>query len=284
MHFRKFAVLFLALIAGGGLHGAEIAAVLSGNTGPYTEALAGLQAVVGPVDSAILPKLPRFSGVKVIVTFGSEAALRDYPVSAPLVAALLPDPRVAPKHAAGVTRVGLPPSAAMLVQKIKGLQGDAEVLAVMDPAGAYGDYLDALKTAASGAGLVLVLRRVDSLADLASKLPGLKGQAQALWVPPDPLFMNPKTFMLIANFCRSSGMGMYAPLAGLARLGALAGLAPSFDQQGRAAGAAAQSWLGGVNPGPWVYSENVDFAVNKDVAAGLGISPSTLKKSGADLE
>lgn len=284
MLIRTLALWGALFFAASTARGTEVVAVLSGSTGPYTEALAGLESVVGPVDSAILPKLPHLVGAKVIVTFGSEAALKDYPGSAPLVAALLPDPQVAPRHAAGVTRVGLPPAAPKLVGKIRQLQSGASVLAVIDPAGAYGDYLVALKSAAAGAGLELTLKRVDSLSDLASKLPALKGSAQALWVPPDPLFMNPKTFMLIANFCRSSGIGMYAPLASLARLGALAGLAPSFDQQGRAAGAAVQSWLGGVNPGAWVYSDNVEFIVNKDVAAGLGISASAIKKSGADPE
>jgi hypothetical protein len=279
MNLRALFCSGALLLFAGGARGADVAAVLSGDSGPYLEALEGLKAVVGPVDSATLPAVPNLAGAKVIVTFGSEAALRDYPGSAPLVAALLPDPKVVPKHAGGLTRVGLPPAAAVLAARIKALQPSAADLAVLDPQGAYADYLAELKTAAPAAGLNLGIRRVDKLADLASKLPGIKGSAQALWIPPDPLFMNPKTFMLIAQFCRGAGIGFYAPVASLARLGVLAGLAPSFNQQGRAAGAAAQAWIAGTNPGAWVYSAKVECTVNKTVAAELGISAAALRKA-----
>jgi len=284
MKKRSWFLFGAALLLAGAARGAEVVAVLSDDSGPCTEALAGLKAVVKGVDAATLPNLPHLTGARVIVTFGSEAARRDYPGSAPLVEALLPDPKVVPRYAAGVTRVGIPPAPAVLLARIKSLQPDADVLAVLDPAGAYGDYLAGLKAAASGAGLSLALRKVDNVADLAAKLPGLKGQAQALWVPPDPLFMNPKTFLMIANFSRRAGIGMYAPVAGLAKLGALAGLAPSFEQQGRAAGAAVRSWLDGVNPGDWVYSDKVQFTVNRTVAGALGISPAALKKADDTVE
>ena len=196
---------------------------------------------------------------------------------------MLPDPKLKPKHGGSVTRVGLPPAPEVLAAKVKALQPGASTLAVLDP-GSYGDYLAALRGAASSQGLALQVKKVESMADLATKLPALKGAVQALWVPPDPLFMNPKTFGLLVAFCKGAGIGLYVPVAGLAKAGALAGVAPSFKQQGRAAGTAAQAYLGGGNAGDWVYSDKTEFIANKTSAAGLGIGAGALAKADSTVE
>jgi len=132
--------------------------------------------------------------------------------------------------------------------------------------------------------LSVQIKKVKSVADLATKLPGLKGTVQALWVPPDPLFMNPKTFGLLVAFCKGAGIGLYVPVAGLAKAGALAGLAPSFKQQGRAAGTATQTYLNGGNAGEWIYSDKTEFIVNKTVATELGISAAALGNADSIVE
>jgi hypothetical protein len=274
--WKLAALAWLLVVAG---HAAEVVAVLSGNSGPYKEALEGLKAVVGDVSAVTLPEEPDLNGAKVVVTFGSEAALRSYH-GLPMVAALLPDPKVKLKHGGGLTRVGLAPAPGVLLAKVRALQSDANTLAALDPSGSYSEYLALLKTA----GMNVIVKKVDSEADLATKLPALKGAAQALWVPPDPMFMNPKTFGLIAQFCRNIGVGMYAPVAGLAKAGALAGLAPSFKAQGRAAGVAAQSYVAGAAPGEWVYSDKTDFIANKAVAHALGIGDAALAKADSTVE
>ena len=265
----------IALLAGTAqLPAAAVVAVLSGSSGPYQEALAGLKAVMGDVPSAVLPALPDLGGAKVVVTFGSEAALKDYPASAALVAALLPDPSLEIKHGGSVTKVGLPPAAGVLAAKIKALNPKTSVLAVFDPNGAYGEYIAQLKAAAGAAGIELKVKKVSSMADLGGSLPAFKGSVQSLWVPPDPLFMNPKTFSILTAFCQGAGIGLFAPVAGLARAGALAGVAPSFKQVGVAAGAAAKAYVAGGNPGDWVYSEKAESTVNKTVAGALGVGDS----------
>lgn len=283
MKKRYWAVLPVFLAMAGTLSAADVVAVLSGDSGPYKEALEGLKAVVGEVDAATLPAQPDLAHAKVIVTFGSEAALRKYPATAALVAALLPDPKLRPKHAGALTRIGLTPAPALLAAKIKALQPGAATLAALDP-GNYGEYLAALRGAAGAVGLALQVKKVESLADLATKLPGLKGEAQALWVPPDPLFMNPKTFGLLVAFCKGAGIGLYVPVAGLAKAGALAGVAPSFKQQGRAAGTAAQAYLSGSKGGEWVYADKTDFIANKTVAAELGVAAAALAKADSTVE
>jgi len=276
---KKTAFLFILALTGltAQLPAGGVVAVLSGASGPYQEALEGLKAVLGDVPSAVLPALPDLAGAKVVVTFGSEAALREYPGSAALVAALLPDPSLEIKHGGSVTKVGLPPAAGVLAAKIKALNPKTSVLAVFDPNGAYGEYIAQLKAAALAAGMDVKVKKVASMADLAQQLPGFKGTVQSLWVPPDPLFMNPKTFSVLTGFCAGAGIGLFAPVAGLARAGALAGVAPSFKQVGVAAAGAAKAYLAGGDPGGWVYSDKAETTANKTVAVSLGVGDAAAK-------
>lgn len=262
------------------LAAADVVAVLSGDSAPYKDALEGLKSVVGSVEAATLPALPDLGGAKVVVTFGGEAALKSYPSSVAMVSALLPDPKLKPKHAGKLTRVGIPPDADSLASKIKSMQSGT--LAVLEP-GSYSEYVGDLKAAAGRIGLGTNIKKVSDVGDLAVKLPGLKDNAKSLWIPPDPLFMNPKTFGLISGFCKASGIALIAPVPGLARAGALAGIAPSFRQQGEAAGNAAKAYLGGGDPGAWVYSSKTEFVVNKSVAAALGL-PGAAAKADSTVE
>jgi hypothetical protein len=272
----------LALIAAWGLaaasaHAGGIVAVLSGDTAPYKDALEGLKAVAGPVDSAVLPNLPNVAGASVIVTFGGEAALKTYPATAALVAALLPDPKLKPKHGGALTRVALLPDPAVLLGKIKLLNPGVSSLAAFDVGGAYSDYISSMKTAGAGIGVAVSVKRIDSVADLAGKLPALKGSVQALWLPPDPLVMNQATFSLLSTFCSAAKIALVAPIAALARAGAFAGISPSFSDVGKAAGKAALAYGGGSNPGDLVYPSHVDTVLNSNVAALIGVNAASAK-------
>ena len=272
----------LALIAAWGLaaasaHAGGIVAVLSGDTAPYKQALEGLKAIAGPVDSAVLPALPNLAGASVIVTFGGEAALKKYPASAALVAALLPDPKLKPQHGGALTRVALLPDAAVLLGKIKALNPGVSSLAAFDVGGAYTDYLAGMKTAGGGIGIAVSVKRIDSLADLAGKLPAMNGTVQALWLPPDPLVMNQATFKLLSTFCSSAKIALVAPIAALAKAGAFAGISPSFNDVGKAAGKAALGYSGGSSPGDLVYPSHVETVLNTSVAALIGVNAASAK-------
>ena len=277
MRKEIFILPVLWLLGGAPLLASDVVAVLSGASGPYQEALAGLQGVLGPVPNATLPALPDLAGAKVVVTFGSEAALKSYPGSVALVAALLPDPSLQIDHGGSLTKVGLPPAAAVLVAKMKALNPMASELAALNPNGSYSAYLAQLKAAVAAAGMTLVVKKVSSLSDLGATLPGLKGEVQSLWVPPDPLFMNPQTFGILTAFCKGAGIGFFAPVAGLARAGSLAGVAPSFKQVGATAAGAAKAYVAGGSPGAWVYPQRAETTVNTTVAAQLGLSDSVGK-------
>lgn len=260
-----------ALLCTAPLRSGGVVAVLSADSGPYQEALDGLKSALGAVPSAILPALPPMAGVKVVVTFGSDAALKNYPASAALVAALLPDPSLELPHGGSVTRVGLPPAPEVLIAKIKAMDPKLATLAVFNPNGAYSAYMGALKAAAAAAGVGLQTKSAASVADLGRQLPGLKGAVEALWVPPDPLFMNRATFSILTAFCQGGGIAFFAPVVGLAKAGAFAGVAPSFKEVGRAAGLAAAAYNAGSPPGDWFYSDRAETMANPAVAAALGL-------------
>ena len=256
---------------------AGVVAVLSNGSPNCQEGLEGLKAALGDVPSATLPALPDLSGAKVVVTFGSEAALAHYPSSAALVAVMLGDPSLEIPHEGEVTRVGFPPAAAVLLAKIRALDPKARSLAVLDPAGHYKEYFSTLRAAAGPAGLTLKIVKVAGLADLAGVLPGLKGSSDALWLPPDILFMNPKVFGAIKDFCKAASIAFFAPDVRLARAGALAGVDASSRQIGQAAGAAAKAYGAGGKPGAWGEPEKAESTINKGAAAALGLSGSVDK-------
>jgi ABC-type uncharacterized transport system substrate-binding protein len=274
---RRLAVVLTWGLAVASAQASGVVAVLSGDAAPYKEALEGLKAVVGEVDAATLPQLPSMAGAKVVVTFGGEAALKSYPASMALVAALLPDPKLKPKHAGSVTRVGLLPDAAVLISKLKALDPGISSLAAFDVDSSYGDYLAALKSAGAAAGVAVSVKKIDSVADLVGKLPAMKGSVQALWLPPDPLIMNPKTFGLLSAFCSASKIALIAPVAALARAGAFAGISPSFKAVGEAAGEAAGAYSDGQNPGALVYPSHIETVLNTDVATAVGINAAAVK-------
>jgi ABC-type uncharacterized transport system substrate-binding protein len=274
---KRLALILAWGLASASAHAASVVAVLSGDAAPYKEALAGLKAVVGDVDSATLPALPNLAGAKVVVTFGGEAALRSYPSSAALVAALLPDPKLKPKHGGNVTRIGLLPDAAVLIAKLKALDPGISSLAAFDVDNSYSDYLAALKAAGAAAGVAVSVKKIESLTDLVGKLPAMKGNVQALWLPPDPLIMNPKTFGLLSAFCSAAKIALIAPVAALARAGAFAGISPSFNAVGEAAGKAAQAYGAGGSPGAVIYPAHIETVLNTDVATAIGVSASSAK-------
>jgi len=266
---RPLAVLFFVLFchAPAVLPAASVVAVVGGSGGAYAEAVSGLKSVVSDLDVTTLPDNPRLKGAQVIVTFGSDAAQQSYPGSIPLVAAMLSNPDFEIDHAGSVTRVGFPPEAKILAAKIKAIAPATSVLVAIDPKGAYTDYLKELKSAAAGLGYSVDVRKVGGVSGLVALLPGLKGSAQAIYLPPDAMLMNSSVVGALIGFCSGAGIGLFVPVPGLEKAGALASVSASFREIGRAAGLAAQAYLQGAKPGDWVYPSRADVR-GKDSAVG----------------
>lgn len=256
---------------GGSLKAAAVVVVLGGAGTAFSDAADGVKTVFPDAQVVTVPEQPSLKGAKVVLTFGAAAAAQSVPGSLPLVVAMLADPNFEVEHSGSVTRVGFPPEAAVLAAKIKALDPKVTTLAVIDPKGAYAPYFSALKTAAAAHGMSVQVKKVGSVSSLVGMLPGLKGTVQALYVPPDSLLMTSSVFTVLTHFCHDSAIGLFAPVLGLEKAGALAAVAPSYKDLGKAAALAGQTYLQGGNPGEWVYSAQTEAARNEQVAADLAL-------------
>jgi ABC-type uncharacterized transport system substrate-binding protein len=260
----------------------SIVAVLSGNQVPYQEALEGLKtALGGTVDSAVLPDKPDLHQAKVVVTFGTQAALENYPNQIQIYA-LVPDESVHPGSSLGKpTRVEMLPEPEALAAHVLQLQPNLKTLAAINVNDGYTAFLGRLEAALAAKGVGLVRANVDSAGDLPAALRTAKDKAQGLWMPPEPLLLNLQNFNLATSFCGNFGIALYAPVASLAKLGALAGIAPGFKDVGAAAGKAAQARLAGGSESV-VYPHRTVVALNTAAAAKAGVQFSAEAIKAAD--
>jgi hypothetical protein len=208
----------------------------------------------------------------VVVALGEAAAHADYPAANGLVLALSSDPGTA--LAPHCIRVSPLPDAFCLMAKAHDLVPNLGTLATFTVGDHDQPYLRYLGAAGKVTQTKLLERRVNDSADVVAGLRALPGKAQALWLAPEPLLLGAETFKLVADFCRSHQVALIAPVALLARAGALAGVAPSAQDLGKAAGQAALALAGGKPGGHTVNSEQCRTMINSSVAAAMGLKVS----------
>jgi ABC-type uncharacterized transport system substrate-binding protein len=248
---------------------AAVAVVLSAEHDSYREALGGIQeALPGATALVLQDGKADVGGANVVIALGDAAAMADYPPSAQLVIAMVASAKVKPSRSC--VRVGMLPDAFLVFSKVGDWVPSLDTLAIFSAGDNYDPYIKYLQAAAKVANIKLSIKRLDNAAGLVDALRGIAGKAQALWIPPDPLFLNPDSFKLISDFCQASKIGLIAPATSLVKVGALAGLAPSPREIGLTAGQAAAQILAGKNPGKQVEPENSEEALNLPLARTLG--------------
>ena len=280
---KRLALILAWGLASASAHATGVVAVLSGDAAPYKEALGRLE---GRGRRRGLPPRCRRCGPWPAPGWWSPSAARRLLRSPTLsslalvASAYCRTPKLKPKHGGNVTRVGLLPDAAVLIAEAQGAgSGRQRPLAAFDVDNSYSEYLTALKAAGAAGGVAVTVKKIESLTDLVGKLPAMKGSVQALWLPPDPLIMNPKTFWLLGAFCSAAKIALIAPVAALARAGAFAGISPSFNAVGEAAGKAAQAYSDGSSPGALIYPAHIETVLHTDVAAAIGVGASAKSKA-----
>jgi hypothetical protein len=261
--FLMGAALCLAPLWGRG----STVVVLSADLGPYQEAFEGVKELIPDAQSVTLKDGKADVGsADAVIALGGQAALATYPDSSALVVAMVADSKVKP--ARPYIRVSMLPEASVLFSKMKAIQPGITSIAAFGVADSYDAYLKELGVAAQGAGVRLITRKVNQVADLVAALRAIQGQAQALWIAPDPVLISQATFKLMNDFCLANKIGLYAPAASLANTGALAGVAPTFKDIGRAAAKAASSGNASGN----VSSNRCEIMVNAATASALGLN------------
>jgi hypothetical protein len=266
----------------------EVVAILSSDSAAYREALSGFEEGYGrPVPTFSLAKgdvrLP--PSTKIIVAFGGKAALHPYPQETTLVYCLTPAFWLGPdKHAGPRVRIYVAPRPEVLLPKLKEIQPTLKRLAVFGITRSPGitAYFDDFKRAAQTQGIEARIEYLDRSEDLPERLRSLTGKIDAMWMSPDPLLITPATFEVVKEFGRSNDIPFYAPMESLVDKGAVASIAASFRENGRAAGkVAAQAVSGQLRSSLNVFPEKYEMTINLSGAAqsGLTISPEVLKKA-----
>lgn len=277
---RLFLAALASVAAGGAARGQEVVAVLSAQTRPYQEAFAGFRETFGPsTTSFTLPEAPRFAPeTRVVVTFGGGALERRPPARATLIYALAPGTVLGPKeHEGPRVRVPMVPDPAFLLSRLKALQPGLRRLAVLWSSEAFAPYVRGLEEAARPLGLEVAASRVRASGELPKRLRAL-AQAEALWLPPDPLLLNAENITALRDFSRANRLPLYVPTESLLELGGAAAVTISFREMGRAAGRAARKAAAGEAVEGVVVPARAETIVAQGEAArsGLSLSPAEL--------
>ena len=262
-----------------------VLAVLSSEAGPHREALAGLkQELAEQIPSVVLseesPKVP--SSTRVIVAFGSKAALQHYDKGMTLIYVLAPGAQV---QSPGSIEIGMSPSPAVLLKNLKTIHPALKRLGTIWQSSRFGEYAKQLDAAASALGLVVEASHLTDGANLPDTLRALYGKIDALWLPADPALLNSQSLPVFIEFSRANHVPLFVPVSGLVGEGATVSVGPNFREMGRLAGTAVRRLLQQDNPqrrlDAKVYCANVEIVIGKTAAeqAGLQIPDSVLKKA-----
>jgi len=248
-----------------------VVAVLSSQTGPYREALAGLESELGaPIRSFILtegaPKIPR--ATRVVIAFGSRAALRDYPDREALVYAMAPGTAV---EGGDVIEICMEPDAAVLLANLKRVQPALKRLGVLWQAPKMERYIGRLRAAAAPLDVAIQSRQIADSSDMPDRLRDIYRTVDALWLPPDPLLLNANSLAILMEFSRSNHIPLFVPTSGLVAQGAIASVGPSFREMGRAAGIAVRKALENQPQENIIYLADVEVVINESAAAQIGL-------------
>jgi hypothetical protein len=245
-------------------------AVICADEGPAAQTVAKAAAKAVSAASVLKPGDAGVSKAEAIVAVGDAALAAELPAGVPLVAALTGEgPLPAGRKS---VRVSLLPDAFVLLGDIKGIVPRLDHLGILTPPKLYHDYIKYLESAGKVVGCQLRVREVSGAADLVDALRAQSGKVDALWLAPDPLMTGSATFHLISEFCVANHIALIAPLAPLARAGALAGIAPGFESVGRTAGETAQSLAAGKPVAPMVQpGGRCEVLISGSVAKSLGI-------------
>jgi hypothetical protein len=213
------------------------------------------------------------SRTRVVVTFGGKAAVGRYPENATLIYCMAPGTHLSdrdPDHQP--IRVHMLPHPGAVVAGIQAIQPSATRVVVLWSSAGMESYLQQLRREADATGLSILLEHVRS-GDLPSTLRGMiQEKPDALWLPPDPLLINPESFAVLKGFTWSNRIPFYAPSDGLVERGAAASVSCDFREVGRAAGRAARMVLSGRPTAAEVFPERVTKSFNLSAAAACGLS------------
>jgi len=243
--------------------------VLSSDSGHYRQALEGFSEAWGSTVAVVAAGAPLPADARVFVAFGGRAAAREWPSDAVVVACLAPSATTGPNDR--VTHVSLLADPSVLITRLRGLFPKLKVLRVIWSSETSRDDTDALVKAAAERGVAVLSERVSPPSRLPASLRELRGEADALWLMPDPALVTAENFAILREYAAARRLPFVAPTEGLAERGATAVIAVTFRDMGRAAAASLRARLDGRGEAETVRSDRVVVTVNGSAARAIGL-------------
>jgi len=274
---RRHLLLMAAWLCwGGSIYGQEVVAVLSSELQPYQEAHEGFAAEMEqPVPIVNLSVAePRIGEqTRVVVAFGSKAALKSYPEEAVLIYCMAPGAmkEVEEQHekTAHVDMLSRPQRLLTVLGEIQPEMKKVGVLWVVER---FGGYVERLVEVGAELGVEVVGQQLETAEELPERLRSLNDLGvDALWVPPDPLLIDARSFALLKEVSRANDGPFYAPTAGFVAEGAVGAVAVSFAQIGRETAWLVEKGLAGEEVPKNVYPEACEISLNLESAAAAGL-------------
>lgn len=245
------------------------AALLSSDSSHYRQALDGFVEAWGSSVTVVAAGSSIPPDARAFVAFGAKAAARELPSDAIVTACLAPAVESAEGDA--LNRVSLMPDPATLVARSVALLPNLKVLRVFWSSESSREDAAELARAGAERGLTVQLERVSPPTRLPSRLRGLDGKADALWLMPDPALVTEESFAVLREYAAAEKIAFLAPTEGLAERGATATIAVTFRDMGRAAAASLRARLeGGAEPEA-VRSARVTVTLNASAARAAGL-------------
>ena len=210
----------LLLFTAGELPAAELATIVSSDSGPYAEALEAFKAALSiPSDfyDASSPDFTPPEDATHVVAFGARAAAVGYPPGTQLVYALAP----VNGRSRGWHEISMLPPPAEAIAAYKGLQPGLKRLAVFWAAYPGETYLDELRKEGEKAGITVILTKLKGPDSFPERLRRLMGKMDAFWLMPDPVLINKNSLMVLASFSCANSIPFYAPTYALVQNGAI---------------------------------------------------------------
>lgn len=252
--------------------GDEVIVVMSSDSRPYKEALAGFQKNFNhPVTVKPYSEALSLSGeTRLVVAIGGKAALHSYPANVTLLYAMVPG-LVVNRPSGRAVRIQSLPAPATLLAKFRNVQPNLKWLAVFWSSESTGSYLQDLEKAAAPLHMDIISISVGDPKELPKRLRAMTEHADALWLTPDPLLVTPESFAVLKEYALAKRIPFYAPTGNLASLGAAASVSASYAEVGRTAAQTAEQLLSAGTTTDDVYPEKAEVTLNPTVIAQIGM-------------
>jgi ABC-type uncharacterized transport system substrate-binding protein len=217
---------------------------------------------------------------RVVVAFGSKAALQEYRGDGVLIVTMAPSVPTRRRGRSNALRVAMTPSPKTLLSSLRALQPGLKNLAVVWKSEFYDQqYLPLLREAGKAIGVEIKSVEIGEESDIPDLLRSLYGRVDAFWLPPDPLVINERNFLLFRDYSLANHVPLYVPIPSLVERGATASVGVGFRAIGRAAALVAKQALSGGTEPSLSFPTPAETTLNKDAASkvGLAVDAETLK-------